>query len=106
MERGILYSEGKLSKEANIKEKTTLEKLQLIEQLEEEDKQALFRIIDTMLIESKSKDIFQKNIAVLKWFNTIKNNKAQQRRGLLMNSANWTFTFTRLLVVGTPLRAW
>jgi hypothetical protein len=39
--------------------------LQLIEQLEEEDKQALFRIIDTMLTKSKFKEFFQKNIAVL-----------------------------------------
>lgn len=61
----VIHYEGKIPKEVNIKDKTTSEKLQLIEQLEEEDKQALFRIIDTMLTKSKFKEFFQKNIAAL-----------------------------------------
>lgn len=56
----LTHYEGKIPKEVNIKDKTVSEKLQLIDQLEEEDKQALFRIIDTMLTKSKFKDFFQK----------------------------------------------
>ncbi len=46
--------------EVTIEDKTTTEKLQLILQLDEEDKKAVFRIIDTMLTKSKFKDFFQK----------------------------------------------
>ncbi|QJB42205.1 hypothetical protein HF324_31945 [Chitinophaga oryzae] len=46
-----------------MEDKTVAEKLRLIEQLEDEDRQALYRIIDTMLTKSKFKDFFQKNIA-------------------------------------------
>ena len=48
-----------------IEDKTTNEKLRLIEQLEDEDKQAVYRIIDGMLTKSKFKDFFQKNVAAL-----------------------------------------
>ena len=41
------------------------ERLKLIEQLEEEDRSAIYRIIDTMLTKSKFKDFFQKNVAAL-----------------------------------------
>ncbi len=54
-----------MPKEVNIKDKTTTEKLQLIEQLEEEDKQAVFRIIDGMITKARFKDFFQKNVAAL-----------------------------------------
>jgi hypothetical protein len=37
----------------------------MIEQLEEPDKQALFRMIDCMLTKNKFKDFFQKNVAAL-----------------------------------------
>ena len=59
----LVHLEGKLPKEVKVKDKTVAEKLRLIEQLEEEDRQALYRIIDTMLTKSKFKDFFQKNIA-------------------------------------------
>ena len=61
----VIHSEGKLPKEVTIQDKTISEKLKLIEQLEDEDKQALFRIIDTMLTKAKFKDFFQKNMAAL-----------------------------------------
>jgi hypothetical protein len=56
---------GELPQEITIEDKTTSEKLQLIQQLDEEDKQAIFRIIDTMLTKYKFKDFFQKNVAAL-----------------------------------------
>lgn len=61
----LIHFEGKLPKEVKIEDKTTNEKLRLIEQLDEEDKQAVFRIIDCMLTKSKFKDFFQKNVAAL-----------------------------------------
>jgi transcriptional regulator with XRE-family HTH domain len=61
----IIHYEGKVPKEVKIKDKTVNEKLQLIEQLEDDDKQAVYRIIDGMLTKSKFKDFFQKNVAVL-----------------------------------------
>jgi len=39
--------------------------MQLLQQLEEEDKQTVFKIIDKMLTTKKFKDFFNKNIAAL-----------------------------------------
>jgi transcriptional regulator with XRE-family HTH domain len=61
----IIHFEGKMPKEVKIKDKTVNEKLQLIDQLEEEDKNAVYRIIDGMLTKSKFKDFFNKNVATL-----------------------------------------
>jgi transcriptional regulator with XRE-family HTH domain len=61
----IIHFEGRVPQEVRIKDKTASERLQLIEQLEEDDKQALYRIIDGMLTKSKFKDFFQKNVAAL-----------------------------------------
>lgn len=46
-------------------DKPDLEKMNLINQLEEEDKQTVFKIIDTMLTKKKFKDFFNKNISTL-----------------------------------------
>jgi hypothetical protein len=48
--------------EIKIEDKTVNEKVQLIAQLEEEDKLAVYRIIDSMLTRSKFQDFFQKNL--------------------------------------------
>ncbi len=56
----VIQYESKPPKEVNIKDNTISEKLQLIDQLEEEDKKALFRIIDIILTKSKFKAFFQK----------------------------------------------
>lgn len=61
----IIHFEGKVPKEVKIKDKTANEKLALIDQLEEEDKNAVYRIIDGMLTKSKFKDFFNKNVATL-----------------------------------------
>src|SRR5690606_19980077 len=57
----LIHLEGKVPKEVTIEDKTISEKLRLIEQLLDEDKQALYLVIDTMLTKSKFKDFFQKN---------------------------------------------
>ncbi len=53
-------------KEVIIMDKSVSERINLIQQLEEEkDKQVLFRIIDSILTKSKFKDFFSKNMASL-----------------------------------------
>lgn len=59
------YDENILPKEVVIEDKTTAEQIQLIQQLEEEDKQTIFKLIDKMLTNKKFKDFFNKNIAAL-----------------------------------------
>lgn len=50
---------------APTRDKTTAEKIKLIQQLPEEDRNALFHVIDSMLTKSKFKDFFNKNVAAL-----------------------------------------
>lgn len=61
----ILNYDGKIPKEITIEDKTTTEQMQLIQQLDEEDKKTIFRIIDKMLTNKKFKDFFNKNVATL-----------------------------------------
>jgi len=58
-------AEGKMPTEITIEDKTTSEKLQMIEQLEEPDKQAIYRMIDCMLTKNKFKEFFQNNIGTM-----------------------------------------
>lgn len=59
------FDENIIPKEVVIEDKTTAEQIQLIQQLEEEDKQTIFRLIDKMLTNKKFKDFFNKNVAAL-----------------------------------------
>ena len=59
------YDENSNPKEVVIEDKTTAEQIQLIQQLEEDDKQTIFKLIDKMLTNKKFKDFFNKNIATL-----------------------------------------
>ncbi len=61
----LVHMNGNVPEEVTIEDKSVSERIKLIQQLEEEDKKALFRIIDSMLTKSKFKDFFQKNVAVL-----------------------------------------
>jgi hypothetical protein len=61
----ILNYDGKIPKEVTIEDKTTIEQMQLLQQLDEEDKKTIFRIIDKMLTNKKFKDFFNKNVATL-----------------------------------------
>jgi ABC-type metal ion transport system substrate-binding protein len=63
---GILnYNESIAPTEVTIEDKTAVEQMNLIAQLEEEDRQTLFKLIDKMLTNKKFKDFFQKNVAAL-----------------------------------------
>jgi len=61
----LVHMTDKIPNEVTIVDKSVSERINLIQQLEEEDKNALFRIIDSMLTKSKFKDFFDKNIAAL-----------------------------------------
>ncbi|MCU7549218.1 helix-turn-helix domain-containing protein [Chitinophagaceae bacterium LB-8] len=54
----ILNYEGEVPGEVAIENKPGFEHLKLLNQLDEEDKQTVFKIIDTMLTKKKLKDFF------------------------------------------------
>jgi transcriptional regulator with XRE-family HTH domain len=61
----ILHYDGHLPTEVVIEDKSAVEQLRLLQQLDNEDRQTIFKLIDTMLTKKKFKDFFQKNIATL-----------------------------------------
>lgn len=61
----IVHLDESTPQEVVVEDKTTTEQLKLIQQLDEEDKKAVFRIISTMVTKNKFKDFFQKNVAAL-----------------------------------------
>jgi len=61
----ILNPDKDVPKEVTVEDKTTMEQVRLIQELDEEDKHVIFRMIDTMLTKKKFKDFFNKNIAAL-----------------------------------------
>ncbi|MDL2297208.1 hypothetical protein LJC68_07735 [Bacteroidales bacterium OttesenSCG-928-B11] len=61
----IIYYDGKIPQEVTMEDKDTMEQLRLIQQLEDEDKQTIFRLVEKMLTNKKFKDFFAKNAAAL-----------------------------------------
>ncbi len=61
----IVHLDEDTPKEIVIEDKTTTEQVKLIQQLDEEDRKAIFRIISNMVTKAKFKDFFNKNIAAL-----------------------------------------
>lgn len=53
----------KIPKEVRITDKTANEQLQLIAQLDKEDKVVIYKMIDTMLTKKKFKQFFQDNVS-------------------------------------------
>ncbi len=53
------------AREIILEDKNTVEQMQLIQQLDEDDKTTVLKIIDKMLTTKKFKDFFQKNVAIL-----------------------------------------
>ena len=51
--------------EVVIEDKTAIEQMRLIAELDEKDKSIVFAIIDKMLTTKKFKDFFNKNVAAL-----------------------------------------
>lgn len=61
----LVNFDGDIPKEITIEDKNTIQQMQLIQQLDEEDKSMVFKMIDKMLTNKKFKDFFQKNVATL-----------------------------------------
>ncbi|MBP5984231.1 MAG: helix-turn-helix transcriptional regulator [Fluviicola sp.] len=61
----LVNFDGDFPNEVTIEDKNTIEQMQLIQQLDEEDKSMVFKMIDKMLTNKKFKDFFQKNVATL-----------------------------------------
>jgi transcriptional regulator with XRE-family HTH domain len=61
----MLNFEGTLPTDVTVENKSGFEQVNLINQLDEDDKQTVFKIIDTMLTKKKFKDFFNKNVAAL-----------------------------------------
>ena len=61
----VLGYDGKMPKEVTIEDKTAVEQMRLIQQLDEDDKQTIFKLINKMLTNKKFKDFFKKNVAAL-----------------------------------------
>jgi len=58
-------TDGKIPTEVVLEDKTAVEQMKLIQQLDDEDKQTIFHLIEKMLTNKKFKDFFQKNVAAL-----------------------------------------
>ena len=61
----IVNFEGDIPEEVTLEDKDTVEQMRLIQQLDDDDKKTVFKIIDKMLTTKKFKDFFNKNIATL-----------------------------------------
>lgn len=61
----IVHLDKDIPKEITLEDKTAVEQVRLISELEEKDKSIVFGIIETMLTKKKFKDFFQNNIATL-----------------------------------------
>ncbi|HNW97521.1 MAG TPA: helix-turn-helix transcriptional regulator [Bacteroidales bacterium] len=58
----LIHFEGKMPKEVTIKDKTIIEQMKLIQELDEKDKAVIFSMIETMLTKKKFKDFFKENV--------------------------------------------
>ncbi|MEP7094753.1 MAG: helix-turn-helix transcriptional regulator [Flavobacterium sp.] len=61
----LVNFEGNIPHEVTIEDKSLVEQVKLIQGLEPEEKNMVFKMVDTFLTQKKFKDFFQKNIATL-----------------------------------------
>ena len=61
----LVNFEGDFPQEVTIEDKSLAEQVKLIQGLELEEKNMVFKMVDTFLTQKKFKDFFQKNIATL-----------------------------------------
>jgi transcriptional regulator with XRE-family HTH domain len=54
-----------IPKEVSMEDKTTTELVKLIQELDQEEKNMIFKMVETFLTKKKFKDFFNKNIAAL-----------------------------------------
>jgi transcriptional regulator with XRE-family HTH domain len=61
----IVNFDGEIPNEITVEDKTLIEQVKLIQELEEDEKGMIFKLINTFLTKKKFKDFFQKNVASL-----------------------------------------
>ncbi len=61
----LVNFDGHIPDEVTVGDKTLMEQVKLIQELEPEEKSMVFKMIDTFLTKKKFKDFFQKNVAAL-----------------------------------------
>jgi len=61
----INYDENIIPKEVTVEDKSVTGQMKLIQQLDDEDRSIVFKMVDKMLTTKKFKDFFNKNIAAL-----------------------------------------
>lgn len=61
----LVNFDGTVPEEVTVEDKTVMEQVKLIQELEPEEKTMVFKMIETFLTKKKFKDFFQKNIAAL-----------------------------------------
>ena len=61
----LVHLEDDIPKEVTVEDKGLIERVKLIQELDEKDRSTIFSIIDTMLTKQKFKDFFNKNAAML-----------------------------------------
>jgi transcriptional regulator with XRE-family HTH domain len=61
----LVHMGQEIPKEINLEDKTTVEQVKLIQELDQEEKSMVFKMIETFLTKKKFKDFFNKNIAAL-----------------------------------------
>ncbi len=61
----IVNFDGVVPQEITVEDKTLMEQVKMIQELEPEEKNMVFKMVDTFLTKKKFKDFFQKNVAAL-----------------------------------------
>jgi len=61
----LVYMDGELPHEVEIEDKTAMEQLQLMQELDEDERSMIFKMIDSFLTKKKFKDFFNNNVASL-----------------------------------------
>jgi transcriptional regulator with XRE-family HTH domain len=61
----LVNFEGDIPQEVTIEDKTLVEQVKLIQELEPDEKNMVFKMVDTFLTQKKFKDFFAKNVATL-----------------------------------------
>jgi len=61
----LIHMGDDVPQEVDITDKSALEQMKLIQELDDEDKQTIFKMIETFLTKKKFKDFFNKNVAAL-----------------------------------------
>jgi transcriptional regulator with XRE-family HTH domain len=61
----IVNFDGAIPQEITVDDKTQMEQVKMIQEIEPEEKHMVFKMVDTFLTKKKFKDFFKKNVAAL-----------------------------------------